>query len=59
MVDDYLFVGAMGGQLSIYRFPDTSQKIGGIFHQNQICDIVSTVAEIKSTNLKMRFMFIL
>jgi hypothetical protein len=43
LVEDYLFVGTIGGELSIYRFPDTTQKIGAICHQNQICDILSTV----------------
>jgi len=58
-LDDYLMVGTVGGQLSIYRFPDTTQKIGGIFHQNTIVDIVTAVGEIKSTNLKLKLMLIL
>jgi hypothetical protein len=58
-VDEYLVVGTIGGQLSIYRYPDTTQKIGGIWLQNQVNDIVTTVGEIKTTSLKMKIMFIL
>jgi hypothetical protein len=52
-------VGTVGGQVSIYRFPDTTVKIGGIIHQNPIVDIVTAVGEIKSTNLKLKLMLIL
>lgn len=58
-VDEYLMVGTIGGQLSIYRYPDTTQKVGGIWLQNQVNDIVTTVGEIKTTSLKMKIMFIL
>ena len=33
-------VGTVGGDLSIYRFPDTNERIGAIMHQNAVTDIV-------------------
>lgn len=39
-VHGYLMVALINGFVSIYKYPDTSVKIGGIFHQNTISDIV-------------------
>jgi hypothetical protein len=39
-VHGYLLVAALHGFVSIYRYPDTSSKVGGIFHQNKVCSIV-------------------
>lgn len=33
-------VGTLWGELSIYRFPDTTTKVGVIFHQNTVLDVV-------------------
>jgi len=40
IVYGYLMVANLQGVVSIYSYPDTTNKIGAILHQNQITDIV-------------------
>lgn len=54
-----MLVGNYAGTVSIYRFNDTSKKIGGILHQNAVSDIIYTCEEIKSTGLRLKTIFIL
>jgi hypothetical protein len=35
-------VANLFGFISIYNYPDTNAKIGGIIHNNQISDIVAS-----------------
>jgi hypothetical protein len=58
-VDDMLMVGTVVGDLSIYRFPDTSERIGGILHQNCVNDIVYCEEELKNTGTKIKYMLVL
>lgn len=58
VIDNYLLVGSLNGQMSIYGLP-SKQKVGLIMHQNPLSDVISTVGELKATNIKMRIMFIL
>ncbi len=39
-IDSYLMVGNVWGELSLYHYPDTNQKVGAIMHQNTVNDIV-------------------
>ena len=55
----YLFVANLNGLVSIYDYPNTGSKVGGIFHQNQVSDIVASEDELKNTSLKMKTVFIL
>jgi hypothetical protein len=59
MVHGYLVIANLYGFVSIYNYPDTTNKIGGIYHQNQVSDIIATESEIKNTNIKMKMMFVL
>ena len=52
-------VANLHGFVSIYNYPDTTNKIGGIFHQNQISDILASEEELKNTKLTIKTMFIL
>ena len=55
----YLFVANLNGLVSIYEYPNTDSKVGSIFHQNQVSDIVACEDELKNTSLKMKTVFIL
>ena len=55
----YLFVANLSGLVSIYEYPNTVSKVGGIFHQNQVSDIVASEDELKNMSLKMKTVFIL
>jgi len=57
--DEYLMVGTLGGDLSIYRFPDTAERVGGIMHQNSVTDIVFCEEELKNTGTKVKYMLVL
>lgn len=59
MVHGYLMVATLNGFVSIHNYPDTTAKIGGIIHQNQISDIIASEDELKNTSLKIKTMFIL
>ena len=48
----------LNGLFSIYE-PNTGSKLGGIFHQNQVSDIVAFEDELKNTSLKIKTVFIL
>jgi len=52
-------VANLQGFVSIYNYPETTNKIGGIFHQNQISDILESEEEIKNTKLTIKTIFIL
>jgi hypothetical protein len=52
-------VANLHGFVSIYNYPETTNKIGGIFHQNQISDILASEEELKNTKLTIKTMFIL
>lgn len=52
-------VANLNGFVSIYEYPDASNKLGGIFHQNQISDIVPSEQELKNTSMKMKIVLIL
>lgn len=58
-IHGYLMIANMNGLLSIYGYPDTSQKLGVIMHQNQLSDIIASEDELKNTNIKVKTMFIL
>ena len=58
-VHGYLMVAELNGFVSIYGFPDTSEKLGGIMHQNYVSDIIESQDTLKNTNLKIKTMFIL
>jgi hypothetical protein len=59
LVDELLMVGTVGGDLSIYRFPDTTDRIGAIMHQNTVTDIVFCEEELKNTGTKVKYMLVL
>jgi hypothetical protein len=42
LVHGYLMVANMHGLLSIYNYPETGPKVGAIFHQNVVSDIVAS-----------------
>lgn len=58
-VGDYLFVANRFGQVSIYRYPDLSKKIGGIYHQNDVNNIVSGQTLLVNTGVTVNFVMIL
>lgn len=58
-VHGYLMVANLNGLVSIYPYPDTTNKVGAIMHMSPINDIVSSEDELKSTNIKVKLMFIL
>lgn len=58
-VDQLLMVGTVGGDLTIYRFPDTTERIGAIMHQNSVTDIVYCEEELKNTGTKIKYMIVL
>ncbi len=59
LVHGYLMVANLYGFVSIYNYPDTTAKVGGIYHQNPISDIVPSEQELKNTSLHMKIVFIL
>lgn len=58
-VHGYLMVASLTGFVSIYAYPDTSTKIGGIHHQNSVSDIIESGDFLKSTNIHVKTMLIL
>jgi hypothetical protein len=58
-VDQLLMVGTVGGDLSIYQFPDTTERVGAIMHQNSVTDIVYCEEELKNTGTKVKYMLVL
>ena len=52
-------VGTLWGELSLYLYPDTTQKVGGIMHQNTVNDIVFCEESLKNTGTKIKYMLIL
>lgn len=55
----YLMVANYTGLVSIYEYPNIGKKIGAIYHQNQISDILFSEEEFRNTNVKMKTLFIL
>lgn len=58
-VGGLLFVSNVFGQVSIYRYPDCNNKIGGIYHMNQLSDIVFSETTLVNTGLTIRFVMVL
>lgn len=57
--DSLLMVGTVGGDLSFYNYPDTTERIGAILHQNSVTDVVVSEEELKNTGTKIKYMLVL
>jgi hypothetical protein len=58
-MDDYIFIGALNGEVRIYNLRQSDKKIGAILHKNRVTDVICSTVEMKNTGVKVKLLYLL